>query len=74
MIRGLEEGEIYPFPVWKIPSLLLEINFQALGKNEKDFVKEFFHQRPGRGEIIPFPVWRMPYYVLNINLDIHGSK
>ena len=42
LIRGLEVGEIIPFPVWIIPFPVLKINFETLGTNEKHFVKEVF--------------------------------
>ena len=42
LIRGLEVGEIIPFPVWIIPFPVLKIEFELLGSNEKQFVKEFF--------------------------------
>ena len=35
-------GETIPFPVWIIPFPVLEINFEPLGTNEEDFVKEVF--------------------------------
>ena len=42
LIRGLEVGEIIPFPVWIIPFPVLKINFETLGTYEKHFVKEVF--------------------------------
>ena len=42
LIRGLEVGEIIPFPVWIIPFPVLKINFETLGSNDKRFVKEVF--------------------------------
>ena len=41
-IRGLEVGEIIPFPVWIIPFPVLKISFELLGSNEKHFGKEVF--------------------------------
>ena len=38
LIRGLEVGEIIPFPVWIIPFPDLKINFGLLDKNKKYFV------------------------------------
>ena len=57
LIRGLELGEIIPFPVWIIPFPVLKINFETLGSNEKKFCKRSFLIRGLEvGEIIPFPV------------------
>ena len=38
--RGLEVGEIIPFPVWIIPFFVLKIDFEPPGTDEKYFVKE----------------------------------
>ena len=40
LIRGLEVGEIIPFPVWIIPFPVLKTKFETLGTNEKYFIKE----------------------------------
>ena len=42
LIRGLEVGEIIPFPVWIIPFPVLKINFESLGLKEKLFAKDVF--------------------------------
>ena len=41
-IRGMEVGEIIPFPVWIISFPVLKIDFEPLGSNVKHFVKEVF--------------------------------
>ena len=41
-IRGLEVGEIIPFPVWMILFSVYQINFEFLGRYGKDIVKEVF--------------------------------
>ena len=41
-IRGLEVGDLIPFPVWIIPFPVLKVNFETLGTNIKHFVKEVF--------------------------------
>ena len=38
----MEVVEKFPFPVWIIPFPALKINFETLGTNEKQFVKEVF--------------------------------
>ena len=42
LIRGLEVGQIIPFPVWIIPFPVLKINFEPLRTNKKHFIKEVF--------------------------------
>ena len=59
MIRGLEIGEIIPFPVSKT-------GFELLSKSGKYILKEvFFIWGPEIGEIIPFPVCKTGFGVLN---------
>ena len=54
---------------------VLKINFEPLGTNEEDFVKEVFLIRGlEMGEIIPFPVWIIPFPVLKINFELLGSN
>ena len=36
--RGLEIGNIILFPVWKIPSSILKINFELFGINAKIYL------------------------------------
>ena len=81
-IRGMEVGEIIPFPVWTIPFPVLKIDFEFFGTYKKHFGKEFFFIRgPEVGEtisfpvcIIPFPVWTIPFPVLKINLEPLGTN
>ena len=40
--KGLEVGEIIPFPVYITPFLVLKISFEHLDINEKHFVEEVF--------------------------------
>ena len=42
LIRGLEVGEIIPFPVWMISFPVLKTNLEPFVSNKKHFIKEIF--------------------------------
>ena len=46
LIKGLEVGEIIPFPVWIIAFPVLKIDFEPLRSNEKHCAKGFFLSEP----------------------------
>ena len=58
LIRDLEIGEIFPFPVWIITFPVCKTRFGLLSKDGKYVVKKFLTPSLEIGEIIPCPVFK----------------
>ena len=68
-------GDKIPFPVWMIPFLVLKINFETLGTNEKHLVKDILSSEAWKGcKISQFPVWTIPFPVSKINVEPLGAN